>query len=255
MENHDQNWLDVTTSRGRHIKVLAKSHPRARRLSLTLGIDGPRVSAPKGTLKSEMKAFLQENADWLEQKLRAMERLGIRLAPPRPGVPDTLNWRGQILLATWEYATFPHARLDEHQIAIALDLEHPEADIIARRAMRAFFVAQMKREVGRLVDHYAPLVGKSIVSTRLLPMKTLWGSLSVRGRMTLDLSLILAPLPALAYVVVHEMCHLWVRNHGKRFWRHVEEIYPQHLETRHWLSQNGHALKAELGRWIGADLP
>jgi predicted metal-dependent hydrolase len=86
-------------------------------------------------------------------------------------------------------------------------------------------------------------------------MKTLWGSLSAQGRMTLDLSLMLAPVEALEYVVVHEMCHLWIRNHGRRFWERVEAAYPQYHDTRVWLSRHGHAVKAELSRWIGTDLP
>jgi hypothetical protein len=56
-------------------------------------------------------------------------------------------------------------------------------------------------------------------------------------------------------VVVHEMSHLWIRNHGRRFWERVEAVFPQYQEMRVWLSRNGHAVKAELARWIGNELP
>jgi hypothetical protein len=220
-----------------------------------MGVHGPRLSTPRGTHPAEVKAFLRENADWLETKLREMERQGVRLAPPVPGVPDTFNWRGELVLVRWEHAVFPRVRIDDNQATVALDLDHAEADLISRRAMRGFIVAQMKREVARLTRLYEPLVGRPVLSTRLLPMNSLWGSLSVQGRMTLDLSLMLAPTPALEYVVVHEMSHLWIRNHGRRFWERVEAVFPQYQEMRHWLSRNGHAVKAELARWIGNELP
>jgi hypothetical protein len=86
-------------------------------------------------------------------------------------------------------------------------------------------------------------------------MNSLWGSLSIQGRMTLDLSLMLAPPAALEYVVVHEMSHLWIRNHGRRFWERVGAVFPEYDDMRVWLSRNGHAVKAELARWIGNELP
>ncbi len=255
MDARDHNYVELETPKGRRIKVLAKEHPRARRISLTVGVDGPRVSTPRGTHPAAVKAFLRENADWLESKLREMERAGVRLSPPVPGVPDTLTWRGDLFLVRWEHTVFPRVRIEDNTAIFGLNLDHAEVYAIARRAARSFFVAQMKREVARLTRLFEPVVGRNVVSTRLLPMKTLWGSLSVQGRMTLDLSLMLAPPEALEYVVVHEMCHLWVRNHGRRFWERVEAAYPHYNETRQWLSRNGHAVKAELSRWIGTDLP
>lgn len=255
MDRHEQNWLELETPRGRTIKVLAQEHPRARRMSLSVGVAGPRVSTPRGTHPAAVKAFLRENADWLEVKLREMDRLGLRLTPPVPGVADTLKWRGEPLPVRWEHSVFPRVRFEAGSATIALDLDHADAPAIARRAVRSFVVAQMKREVSRLTSLLDPVVGRNVVGTRLLPMKTLWGSLSVQGRMALDLSLMLAPPRALEYVVAHEMCHLWIRNHGRRFWERVEAVFPDYHEQRGWLSRHGHAVKAELARWIGSELP
>ena len=85
-------------------------------------------------------------------------------------------------------------------------------------------------------------------------MRTLWGSLSADGRMNLDLALMLAPPEALEYVVVHEMAHLWVRNHGPRFWARVAAVDPDFETQRDWLNRYGHAVKHELSRWIGEDI-
>jgi len=258
MDRQDNNWVDLETSGGKWIKVLSRTHPRARRLSLTVGIAGPRVSAPRGTHPSEVKAFLRENVSWLERKLRELQRQGLRLSPPVVGTNDTLIWRGSAIPVRWDHSIYPRVRIDEDMVSmrftVGLDQDHPEAKIIAQRAMRGFVVAQMKREVARLVRLYEPMVGKNVVATRLLPLKTLWGSLSVKGRMTLDLSLMLAPPAALEYVVVHEMAHLWIRNHGRRFWQRVEALYPEYNQQRIWLSRHGHAVKAELARWLGSDL-
>lgn len=250
----ESNFVDVETTRGRHIRVLTREHPRARRLSLSVGSTGPRVSSPRGTSHAQVKAFLRENVDWLEKKLRDMERQGVRLAPPIVGVPDTCTWRGRLYLVRWENSVFPHVRVEGNHLVVGLELAHEDAETIAQRAVRNFVASQMKQEVARIVKQYTPRVGKSVCATRLLSLKSLWGSLSVHGRMTLDLSLMLAPVEILEYVIVHEMCHLWVRNHGPRFWGRVAHVYPQFDQARQWMSQHGHGVKVELARWTGNNL-
>lgn len=254
MNKDDRQFLELETDSGRRIRVLHAEHPRARRLSLTVGADGPRVSSPRGVHPVHLKAFLRENLHWLERKLRELERLGQRLAAPTPGRRDSLLWRGERLPVRWEHNVFPRIRVDDGVITFALDLEHPDAQRIEQRAVRSFILTQMKREVAAMVAELEPAVGKPVRSTRLLPMKSLWGSLSISGRMTLDLALMLAPPAAMQYVVAHEMCHLWVRNHGKRFWERVEAVHPDFEADRHWLSKYGHVVKAELARWIGSEL-
>lgn len=253
MENR-KNWLKLETPAGRTVKVLTHTHPCARRMSLTVGLQGPKVSTPKGTHPAQVKAFLKENADWLERQLRTLEKQGRRLAPPIPGVRDSILWRGSKVPVRWDYGVFPSVRVDDGTMTIALDLEHPEVRLILQRVMRSFVVSQMKREVAVLAKTFEPMLGRGIVATRLLPLRSLWGSLSINGRMTLDLALMLAPPPALEYVVAHEMSHLWIRNHGRRFWQRVESIYPDYHETRSWLSKQGYGVKAELARWIGSEL-
>ena len=83
-------------------------------------------------------------------------------------------------------------------------------------------------------------------------MKSLWGSLDTRDRVTLDLALALAPPAALKYVLVHELCHLRIRSHAPRFWALVASILPNWKEQRDWLRINGQALKAELSRLVQA---
>ena len=249
-----KNWLKLQTPAGRTVKVLTHTHPRARRMSLSVGLQGPKLSTPRGTHPAQVKAFLKENADWLERQLRTLEKQGRKLAPPIPGVRDSILWRGSPVPVRWDYGVFPSVRVDEHAMTIALDLEHPEVRLIAQRVMRSFVVSQMKREVARLTKTFEPMLGRGIAGTRLLPLRSLWGSLSINGRMTLDLALMLAPTPALEYVVAHEMSHLWIRNHGRRFWQRVEAIYPEYHETRAWLSKQGYGVKAELARWIGSEL-
>ena len=56
-------------------------------------------------------------------------------------------------------------------------------------------------------------------SLKIRKMKTRWGSLSNRGRLTLNLDLIKAPKECIEYVVIHELCHLAHRHHDSDFYK------------------------------------
>ncbi len=127
---------------------------------------------------------------------------------------------------------------------------HTRALPIARGLLASHLEALIRRDVSRWLASYVPQLGLAPTALRIRPMKSLWGSLDTRDRINLDLALALAPPAALRYVLVHELCHLKVRNHSPRFWAQVEHLFPDWREQRDWLRQHGAILKSELDRLI-----
>jgi predicted metal-dependent hydrolase len=70
-----------------------------------------------------------------------------------------------------------------------------------------------------------------------------WGSCSPKGNLSFSFRLILAPLPIIDYVVVHELVHLEEKNHAKQFWNKVKEILPDYEDRRRWLKDNANTLE------------
>jgi len=68
-------------------------------------------------------------------------------------------------------------------------------------------------------------------------LKSRWGSCSFHGRITLSSELIKLDPVFTDYVITHELCHLKHHNHGKDFYRLLEEIVPDYKEIRKNLRQ------------------
>jgi predicted metal-dependent hydrolase len=64
------------------------------------------------------------------------------------------------------------------------------------------------------------------------------------GTLSFNWRLVLAPLEVADYVVVHELCHLRVHGHSRRFWSLVERHRPGYRDQRSWLREHGPELLA-----------
>ncbi len=73
-----------------------------------------------------------------------------------------------------------------------------------------------------------------------------WASASTGGALAFSWRLVLAPPFVLDAVVVHELAHLRIRNHSRRFWTLVERYAPRAPEARRWLRDHAADLRAAL---------
>ncbi len=63
-------------------------------------------------------------------------------------------------------------------------------------------------------------------------LKSRWGSCSSKGRITISAELIKIDERFHEYVLIHELCHLKHPNHGKDFYRLLEEVLPDYRQVR-----------------------
>ncbi|HEU5215044.1 MAG TPA: M48 family metallopeptidase [Gaiellaceae bacterium] len=101
-----------------------------------------------------------------------------------------------------------------------------------------------RRLVSAVAEEEAEALGVAYRRIRIGGQRTLWGSCSPKGTLSFNWRLVLAPVDVLDYVVVHELCHLRVPNHSRRFWALVEGRRPYWREQRDWLREHGAELLA-----------
>lgn len=206
---------------GEKVRAEVRESRRARRLRLVVREGRPlEVTVPQGTRERTLRRFLDENADWIADRLgEARERAARtpRLGLARPG---------------WVWVAGeprPLPRLSGSDPSAALERWY-------RREGRRRLEAAAAREAARLDVAYARIAVRD--------QRTRWGSCSTRGTLSFNWRLVLAPPEILEYVVVHELLHLREHNHSKAFWALLDRHRPGWRAQWQWLREHGAELQA-----------
>lgn len=193
------------------------------------------VRAPLRTPEKAVLDFVEQHAAWIEKK--QAEVSAALQTPPRRYIPgETFMYLGE---------TYALEIVKEQKKALILEGNFKLAETVRDKAELVFkhwYRAEAKQILGERVSLYASQYGLQYEKIGITSARTRWGSCSADGSLNFSWRLILAPLEAVDYVVVHELVHTIFHNHSKRFWKRVEKIMPDYRERRKWLRKNGQGL-------------
>ncbi|MDQ3287200.1 MAG: M48 family metallopeptidase [Pseudomonadota bacterium] len=250
----ERDAFELLLPDGTPVTVQRVRDPRARRLKLSVDERGPRLTLPRRASLVSGERFVAEHRHWLAQQLarHSFEALPALVRDQT----DTLPLRDRQLPLRWEqgrYTCLQHAEDETGDLVFALPQRAGDAAI--RRALRDFYEAQARADVGRWMPGYLPGLPRPPSAIRFKSMTSQWGSLAPNGAMALDLSLVLARRSAFEYVLVHELCHLIHADHSRAFWREVEARCPHWRGERDYFRSEGRRLKATLRALCGPAAP
>jgi predicted metal-dependent hydrolase len=136
--------------------------------------------------------------------------------------------------------------VDEHREWIAAERarQRPRLRLDPRHVSEAEARRAARELVAMLIEDEARELGVEPKLIQIRDQRSRWGSCSTRGTLSFNWRLVLAPFEVLDYVVVHELCHLRVPDHSRRFWRLVETRRPEWRAQRDWLHEHGPELLA-----------
>lgn len=81
-------------------------------------------------------------------------------------------------------------------------------------------------DIREKVYYWKDKIGVEISVIQLRNMNRKWASISTNGRLTLNKELINLPNSLVEYVIVHELIHLLVPNHGKLYKAYMSSYIP-----------------------------
>ncbi len=86
-------------------------------------------------------------------------------------------------------------------------------------------------------QYYSKIMKLYPTSIRITEARTRFGSCSPKNSICYSYRLMLYPEEAREYVVVHELAHIKHKNHGKDFYKTIENILPNYKERRELLKK------------------
>lgn len=96
--------------------------------------------------------------------------------------------------------------------------------------IRAEYIKKAKEYLPKATKYYADIMGLYPTSIRITDAKTRFGSCSPKNGICYSWRLMMYPKDAIDYVVVHELAHIRVKNHGRDFYALVEKFMPDYKE-------------------------
>ena len=229
---------------GRTVSYTHRVSARARGIRLVIRPErGLEVVTPRGASGTRVEQVLREKARWILSTLDRVERETISAAPPPIISGMRLPVAGQQMTLTILTGA-PQGRFRVRLDGNTLRLTVADA---GQETLRAALEVWYRRHARTIFDERLAECNKrygfSYRRVTIKEQKSRWGSCSRQGNLNFNWRLLLAPLPVLDYVVVHELCHLQELNHSPRFWQLVALACPDYAAHRAWLREHGRELR------------
>jgi predicted metal-dependent hydrolase len=226
------------------IPYAVRRSDRARHARIEVDAGGVLVIVPSRMPLREVAPFVARKQPWIERTLRRYrqaeaEAPRVRLADggsvPYLGRDLTLNVR----VEPGRVRSHVALRGDD-ELHVAVGKRGPAA---VREALERWYRRQARLEVADRLDDATYRAGSRYTGLSIRGQKSRWASCTSQGKMSFNWRLLLAPEEVLDYVVEHEVAHLDILGHSRRFWSLVESRCPDYKRHERWLRRYGSTLR------------
>jgi predicted metal-dependent hydrolase len=199
---------------------------RARRISLKIKPPNKVILVvPVGVSFRKAHKFAQEHTPWVETKIANMKDVN-------PPVIITSQSDYKTKYHTLKF--IPHSRKDgfiaikeqETHICYPLDWEEEGERVqgLVSTAIRETYRREAKEYLPSRLHDLADSFGFQFNKVAIKDAKTRWGSCSMQKNINLSLHLMKLPYHLIDYIILHELCHTRVMNHGKDFYKLLDSV-------------------------------
>lgn len=229
---------------GQEVEWRLMRSPTAKKLRIKVGPDGIKVVLPEGRDIHEAVAFITANRAWVAEQLERTRKLLAARRPKKP-IDGHIAFRGKDVAVRVVYSEYWRApnkvALDDGAITITCP---PDSKTSVNRSLENWLRKQARERIQQHVAEAAKRLNRSPNRIYVMGQRTKWGNCSALGNVSFNWRLIMAPDAVLHYIVMHEMVHLAIPDHSRKFWLTVQSLCPEAERARQWLVANGQRLQS-----------
>ena len=234
---HIENIGTITISKNR----------QTRQFKITLRPDGNiRVTIPWMETFRSGEQFLMDHLDWITQtKEKLNKKLGSlhRIKPGR--LFSTRNYHYQVAPAEISQFKIRYAEKENcvhFEYPAHKDIESDEVQNILKQAIENVLRFDAKKYLPKRIAELASNLGYTYQKVTIKNNKTNWGSCSCRKNINLNLHLMRLNDRLIDYIIVHELVHTVIPNHGEGFKATMLKHFPDAHEMDKALKKIGTAI-------------
>ena len=199
------------------------------------------LSVPLRTSNKEIEEFIASKKEWIEESL----------AKFRNSTNDANQWYGQggkicVLGKTYDVIEIVGPRLmcQISENAVYLTCPDDYTYDSKEKYMREWYRSILKDLLPDIFEKWESVTGLSCSEWQTKYMKTKWGTCNYRTRkIWLNVRLAEKPVECIEYVVLHELAHTAVPDHGARFKALLDRYMPDWKERKKILN---YGIRSEL---------
>jgi predicted metal-dependent hydrolase len=195
-----------------------------------------RISAPERMSLDTVRVFAISKLDWIrtqQRKLMAQEREAPREFLERE---SHYLWGKRYLLELRIAKGKPKVDITHKKIVISSPTVVPQDRL--RTLMDEHYRAVLREKASELVAQWESRLEVQVNQLFIQRMKTKWGSCNPSNRnIRVNLDLAKKAPECLEYILVHEMMHFFVPNHGPKFVELMDRYVPQWRQVQKRLNE------------------
>lgn len=195
------------------------------------------VRAPLDATDEQIFSVINRKSNWIEVKQQEVVS-----TYPQTGKKEFVNGEGFLYLGK----SYRLKIISQGDVPLKLDTFF-FLDQNALKNAKSVFIDWYKDKANDVLSDrvawYSKKSGISVKQIKITSANSRWGSCSAKGTLSFPWRLVMAPVPVIDYVVIHELVHISEKNHSKTFWNQVHALMPDYENKIAWLEMNGHTLK------------
>ncbi len=213
---------------------------RTKRKSIGLQITNNAtliVRAPFEVSDKTIMRVIHKHANWIKQKKKEIEA-----REPKFTSKEFVNGEGFLFLGRYYRLEIVKKQNEPLKFENRFYLSKSVLPK-ARETFVDWYKKMAYEKISERVRWYANKNGLNYNKVNITDAQKRWGSCGHKGNLNFSWRLIMAPLPVIDYVIVHELAHLEEKNHTKSFWNKVKVLMPDYEKHKDWLKKNGYLLR------------
>uniref|UniRef100_UPI003216DBED M48 family metallopeptidase n=1 Tax=uncultured Draconibacterium sp. TaxID=1573823 RepID=UPI003216DBED len=176
------------------------------------------VSFPFYISSKEVLAFVKKNEEWIRNQQSKMELRKTKIAAN--SVMKTKLHSIKFILGSDNRII----KKGGDVTIIVTDFDEEECREYIEHYLTEIYRVEAKRLLPVRIDELAKRYGFEYNKITIRNNRRNWGSCSSRNNISLNLQMMKLPVKLIDYILLHELVHTEIKNHGEEFWQRLNEI-------------------------------